>query len=87
MYVVYIVFSVGTLTTIAYTNSTRTDYEDECDCHLIKYRVMLSHHIGPVNLLGNRHELGLGNDHRLIEVLLKYLVKSIINVWFFPNNP
>jgi hypothetical protein len=34
--------------------------------YLIKDRIMLSLHIGPVNPLGNHHMLGLGNDHGLI---------------------
>jgi hypothetical protein len=55
--------------------------------YLIKDRVMLSLHIGPVNPLRNCHGLGIVNDHRLIEVLLKCRVKPIINVWFFLNKP
>jgi hypothetical protein len=55
--------------------------------YLIKDRIILCLHIGPVNLLKNYHELDLGNDHRLIKVLLKYHVKSIINVMFFFNKP
>jgi hypothetical protein len=51
--------------------STSTDY-------LIKDCVMLSLRIGLVNPLGNRHGLGLGNDHE--EVLLKCCAKPIINV-------
>jgi hypothetical protein len=54
--------------------------------YLIKDRVMLSLHIGQVNPLRNRHRLGLGNDHRLIEVLLKCRVKLIINAWFLLNK-
>jgi hypothetical protein len=54
--------------------------------YLIKDRVMFSLHIGPVNPLENRHGLGLDNDHRLIEVLLKCRVKPIINAWFFLNK-
>jgi hypothetical protein len=60
--------------------STRTHY-------LIKDRVMLFLHIGPVNPLGNHHEIGFGNDHGLIEVLLKCRVKPIITAWFLLNKP
>jgi hypothetical protein len=55
--------------------------------YFIKDHIMLSLHIGPVNPLENRHRLGLGNDHGLIEVLLKCRVKPIIDVWFFLNKP
>jgi hypothetical protein len=55
--------------------------------YLIKDCVMLCLRIGPVNPLRNCHELGLGNDHRLIEVLLKCCVKSIVNARFFFNKP
>jgi hypothetical protein len=48
--------------------------------YLIKDHVMLSLHIGPVNPLGNHHGLSLGNDHKLIEVMLNCCVKPIINV-------
>jgi hypothetical protein len=54
--------------------------------YLIKNRVMLCFHIGPVNPLRNCRGLGLGNDHRLIEVLLKCRVKSIVNGRFFFNK-
>jgi hypothetical protein len=53
--------------------------------YLIKDHVMLCLHIGPINPLRNCHELGLGNDHRLIEVLLKCCVKAIVNARFFFN--
>jgi hypothetical protein len=55
--------------------------------YVIKDRMMLYLHIGPVNPLRNCYRLGLGNDHKLIEVLLKYRVKSIVNVKFFFNKP
>jgi hypothetical protein len=55
--------------------------------YLIKDRIMFCLHIDPVNLLRNYRRLGLGNDHRLIEVLLKYRVKYIVNVKFFFNKP
>jgi hypothetical protein len=54
--------------------------------YLIKDHVMLCLHIGLVNPLRNCHMLGLGNDHRLIEVLLKCRVKSTVNARFFFNN-
>jgi hypothetical protein len=60
--------------------STSTNY-------LIKDRVMLSLRIGSLNPLGNHHRLDFGNDHGLIEVLLKCRVKPIINAWFFLNKP
>jgi hypothetical protein len=60
--------------------STRSHY-------LIKDHVMLCLHIGLVNPLRNCHGLGLGNDYRLIEVLLKCRVKSIVNAMFFFNKP
>jgi hypothetical protein len=39
--------------------------------YLIKDCAMLSLHIGPANPLENCHMLDLGNDHGLIEILLK----------------
>jgi hypothetical protein len=55
--------------------------------YLIKDRVMLCLHIGLINPLRNCCRLGLGNDHRLIVVLLKCRVKSIVNVMFLCNKP
>jgi hypothetical protein len=55
--------------------------------YLIKDRVMLCLHIGLINPLRNCCRLGLGNDHRLIVVLLKCRVKSIVNATFLCNKP
>jgi hypothetical protein len=50
--------------------------------YLIRDPVMLSFHVGLVNPLRKCHRLGLGNDDRLIEVLLK-----CVNVGFHLNKP
>jgi hypothetical protein len=54
--------------------------------YLIKDRVMLCLHIGSVNPLRNCRGLAHGNDHRLIEALLKCRVKSIVNAMFFSTR-
>jgi hypothetical protein len=54
--------------------------------NLIKYHVMLSLHVSPINPLGDCHRLVLCNNDGLIEVLLKCHVKSIINPLFHLNK-
>jgi hypothetical protein len=44
----------------------------------IKDGIMLALHVGPINPLRIHHWFALGSDHRLIEVLLKQRVKSIV---------
>jgi hypothetical protein len=55
--------------------------------HLIKDPITFALHVVPVNLLENCHGLVLGNDNGLIEVLLKYCMKPIINASFLLNKP
>jgi hypothetical protein len=55
--------------------------------HLIKDPITFSLHVVPIYLLENWHGLVLRNDNRLIEALLKYRVKPIINVSFLLNKP
>jgi hypothetical protein len=47
--------------------------------HLIKDLVTLALHVVLVNPLRNCHGLSLENDDELIEILLKYRVKSVVN--------
>jgi hypothetical protein len=55
--------------------------------HLIKDPVILGLHVIPIYPLRNIHGLVLGNDYRLIEVLLKSRVKSVVNARFILNKP
>jgi hypothetical protein len=55
--------------------------------HLIKDPITIALHVVPVNPLRNCHRLSLGNDDELIEVLLKYRVKSVVNARFLLNKP
>jgi hypothetical protein len=55
--------------------------------HIIKYEIMLTLHIVPVNPLRDSYKLALRNDDRLIEVLLKSCVKHVVNTNFLLNKP
>jgi hypothetical protein len=55
--------------------------------YLIKDHVMLFFHVGLVNPFRKCHGLDLGNDDRLIAVLLKSCVKFIVNAGFLLNKP
>jgi hypothetical protein len=47
--------------------------------HLIKDVIMLVLHISPIYQLNDSHQLVLGNYGRLIEVLLKSGIESVVN--------
>jgi hypothetical protein len=58
----------------------------ESSYHIIEYEIMLTLHIVPINPLRDGYRLAFGNDDRLIEVLLKYYVKHLVNANLLLNK-
>jgi hypothetical protein len=54
--------------------------------YLIKDHVIFSLHIGPIYPLVHCYGPGLGDDNRLIKVLLKSRVKSVVHARFLLNK-